>query len=103
MLMCGLVMAAGMLAGCGVGSQPHAVVIPSDAVPSGLLEPAESPSASSSVEVPTSTIYLVDNDSLIAVHRPRTLAALGDLHGVGPVKTERFGARFVAAVSEDQT
>ena len=75
MLMCGLVMAAGMLAGCGVGSQPHAVVIPSDAVPSGLLEPAESPSASSSVEAPTSTIYLVDNDSLIAVHRPRTQTA----------------------------
>jgi ATP-dependent DNA helicase RecQ len=49
--------------------------------------------------------YIVFDDKTlrrIAVHRPRTLAAFGDLHGIGPVKTERFGARFIAALAEDQ-
>jgi ATP-dependent DNA helicase RecQ len=49
--------------------------------------------------------YIVFDDKTlrqIAVHRPRTLAAFGDLRGVGPVKTERFGPRFLAAVTEDQ-
>lgn len=53
-------------------------------------------------EVPA---YIVFDDKTlrqIAVHRPRTLAAFGDLQGIGPVKTERFGPRFIAALTEDQ-
>lgn len=49
-------------------------------------------------EVPA---YIVFDDKTlrrIAVDRPRTLAAFGDLHGISPVKTERFGPRFVAAL-----
>ena len=49
--------------------------------------------------------YIVFDDKTlrqIAVHRPRTLAAFGDLRGIGPVKTERFGARFIAALTDDQ-
>jgi ATP-dependent DNA helicase RecQ len=49
--------------------------------------------------------YIVFDDKTlrqIAVHRPRTLAAFGDLRGIGPVKTERFGPRFIAALSDDQ-
>ena len=49
--------------------------------------------------------YIVFDDKTlrqIAVHRPRTLAAFGDLRGIGPVKTERFGPRFLAALVEDQ-
>ena len=49
--------------------------------------------------------YIVFDDKTllqIAVHRPRTLAAFGDLRGVGPVKTERFGPRFIAALADDQ-
>jgi ATP-dependent DNA helicase RecQ len=49
--------------------------------------------------------YIVFDDKTlrqIAVHRPRTLAALGDLHGIGPIKTERYGPRFIAALTEDQ-
>ncbi len=49
--------------------------------------------------------YIVFDDKTlrqIAVHRPRTLAAFGDLRGIGPVKTERFGPRFIAALAEDQ-
>jgi ATP-dependent DNA helicase RecQ len=52
-------------------------------------------------EVPA---YIVFDDKTlrrIAVHRPRTLAAFGDLHGIGPVKTERFGPRFIAALVDD--
>ena len=50
--------------------------------------------------------YIVFDDKTlrqIAVHRPRSLAAFGDLRGIGPVKTERFGPRFLAAISDDQT
>jgi ATP-dependent DNA helicase RecQ len=49
--------------------------------------------------------YIVFDDKTlrqIAVHRPRTLAAFGDLRGIGPVKTERFGARFLAAIADHQ-
>ncbi len=53
-------------------------------------------------EVPA---YIVFDDKTlrrIAVHRPRTLAAFGDLRGIGPVKTERFGPRFIAALTDEQ-
>lgn len=49
--------------------------------------------------------YIVFDDKTlrqIAVHRPRTLAAFGDLRGIGPVKTERFGPRFIAALTDDK-
>ncbi|MEO7041214.1 MAG: ATP-dependent DNA helicase RecQ [Gemmatimonadaceae bacterium] len=49
--------------------------------------------------------YIVFDDKTlrqIAVHRPRTLAAFGDLRGIGPIKTERFGALFIAALTDDQ-
>ena len=51
-------------------------------------------------EVPA---YIVFDDKTlrqIAVHRPRTLAAFGALRGIGPVKTEKFGARFLAALDD---
>lgn len=47
--------------------------------------------------------YIVFDDKTlrqIAVHRPRTLAAFGDLRGIGPVKTEKFGPRFLALMAE---
>lgn len=53
-------------------------------------------------EVPA---YIVFDDKTlrrIAVHCPQTLAAFGDLQGIGPVKTERFGPRFIAAVTENE-
>ncbi len=54
-------------------------------------------------EVPA---YIVFDDKTlrrIAVNTPRTLAAFGEVHGVGPVKTERFGPRFIAALAELET
>ena len=34
----------------------------------------------------------------IALRRPRTLAAMEGISGIGPVKLDRYGARFLAAV-----
>jgi ATP-dependent DNA helicase RecQ len=48
--------------------------------------------------------YIVFDDKTlrrIAMHRPRTLEALGDIHGIGPAKKERFGARFLAALDDE--
>ncbi|MGI8510452.1 MAG: RecQ family ATP-dependent DNA helicase [Gemmatimonadaceae bacterium] len=47
--------------------------------------------------------YIVFDDRTlrqIAVHRPRTLEAFRGLHGIGPMKTEKFGPRFLAAMAE---
>lgn len=35
----------------------------------------------------------------IALKRPRTLEAFGEVHGVGPNKIERYGEKFVAEVT----
>jgi ATP-dependent DNA helicase RecQ len=51
--------------------------------------------------------YIVFSDRTLAelaVRRPRSLNALQSVRGVGPMKLERYGARFLAAISEaDET
>jgi ATP-dependent DNA helicase RecQ len=51
--------------------------------------------------------YIVFSDRTLAelaVRRPRSLGALQDVRGVGPMKLERYGARFLAAIAElDET
>jgi ATP-dependent DNA helicase RecQ len=51
--------------------------------------------------------YIVFSDRTLAelaVRRPRSLSALQDVRGVGPMKLERYGARFLAAIAElDET
>jgi ATP-dependent DNA helicase RecQ len=51
--------------------------------------------------------YIVFSDRTLAelaVRRPRSLNALRNVQGVGPMKLERYGARFLAAISEaDET
>ncbi|HEU4565494.1 MAG TPA: ATP-dependent DNA helicase RecQ [Gemmatimonadaceae bacterium] len=37
----------------------------------------------------------------MAVRRPRTLAMLGDVRGVGPTKLDKYGERFLAAIHSD--
>jgi ATP-dependent DNA helicase RecQ len=47
--------------------------------------------------------YVIFSDrSLIdmAVKRPRTLAAFGEVHGVGQAKLARYGDAFLAVVKE---
>jgi ATP-dependent DNA helicase RecQ len=51
--------------------------------------------------------YIVFSDRTLAelaVRRPRSLSALRNVRGVGPMKLERYGARFLAAISQaDET
>jgi ATP-dependent DNA helicase RecQ len=51
--------------------------------------------------------YIVFSDRTLAelaVRRPRSLSAFQDVRGVGPMKLERYGARFLAAIAElDET
>jgi ATP-dependent DNA helicase RecQ len=51
--------------------------------------------------------YIVFSDRTLAelaVRRPRSLGALQNVRGVGPMKLERYGARFLAAISQaDET
>jgi ATP-dependent DNA helicase RecQ len=51
--------------------------------------------------------YIVFSDRTLAelaIRRPRSLSALQDVRGVGPMKLERYGARFLAAIAElDET
>ncbi|MGH8889580.1 MAG: GerMN domain-containing protein [Acidothermaceae bacterium] len=102
LIVCAAIAMVLALAGCGLGGQRHAVVIPSDAVPSGLLAPPEPSPPQSTVQVPTSTIYLVNNTNLVAVHRPRTQTAT--LHGLidsllkGPTDVES-SAGFGTAIN----
>lgn len=69
-----------LLTGCGVGIQNHATSIPSRAIPAALLSPRDTPAPSPSQPLSTSTIYLLRNGELVAVHRPTdatsTLSAL---------------------------
>jgi ATP-dependent DNA helicase RecQ len=51
--------------------------------------------------------YIVFSDRTLAelaLRRPRSLSALRDVRGVGPMKLERYGAEFLAAISKvDET
>ena len=51
-------------------------------------------------KVPAYVIFPDRTLAEMAVRRPRSLAALGDIRGVGPVKLERFGERFLELVRQ---
>lgn len=115
------------LAGCGVGAQQRAVVIPSDDVPSVLSAPLASPSspsaepstapppssgAPSSPSVTSGTlassVYLVDDTTnrLVAVHRSRnqtaTLSTLIHTLLAGPTEAES-AAGLTTAINTSPT
>jgi len=116
------------LAGCGVGAQQRAVVIPSDDVPSVLTGPLGSPSAPASPEPPASSgpssigvpsspsissvlassVYLVDDKTnrLVAVHRSRnqtaTLSTLIQTLLAGPTEAES-AAGLTTAINTSPT
>ena len=90
------------------GSRPPAAV---DDLPFG---PAEERALTALKTVRTSIAreeqvpaYIVFSDRTLAelaVRRPRSLSALQDVRGVGPMKLERYGARFLAAIAKlDET
>jgi spore germination protein GerM len=117
------------VAGCGVGGQQRAVVIPSGDLPSVLSGPLGSPSATSSHEPPTSSgpasagassspsiigsslassVYLVDDKTnrLVAVHRSRnqtaTLSTLISTLLSGPTEAES-AAGLTTAINTSPT
>ena len=49
-------------------------------------------------KVPAYVVFPDRTLAEFAVRRPRTLAAMGDVRGVGPAKLEKYGERFLAAV-----
>lgn len=88
----GALVAASVLAGCGIPTQPSADRVDPDDVPFGLLQaPAAPPAATSGG---SATVYLVRDDRLVAVSRSTevvdpTLADVLRVLGAGPTAQER--------------
>lgn len=51
-------------------------------------------------KVPAYVVFPDRTLAEFAVRRPRTLATLGEVRGVGPAKLEKYGERFLAAIVE---
>jgi ATP-dependent DNA helicase RecQ len=49
-------------------------------------------------QVPAYVVFPDRTLAEMAVRRPRTVAALGDVRGVGPAKLEKYGERFLNAI-----
>jgi len=55
-------------------------------------------------QVPAYVVFSDRTLAELAARRPHSLSALGDVRGVGPMKLERYGARFLAAITQsDET
>ena len=55
-------------------------------------------------QVPAYVVFSDRTLAELAARRPQSLGALSDVRGVGPMKLERYGARFLAAITQsDET
>jgi ATP-dependent DNA helicase RecQ len=55
-------------------------------------------------QVPAFVVFSDRTLAELAARRPQSLSALKDVRGVGPMKLERYGARFLAAITQsDET
>jgi ATP-dependent DNA helicase RecQ len=54
-------------------------------------------------QVPAYVVFPDRTLAELAVRAPRTLAAMGEIRGVGPTKLERYGARFLALLRAQGT
>ena len=55
-------------------------------------------------KVPPYVVFADRTLAEMAVHRPKSLFALGEIHGVGPMKIEKYGERFLALLrAADET
>jgi ATP-dependent DNA helicase RecQ len=55
-------------------------------------------------QVPAFVVFSDRTLAELAARRPQSLSALRDVRGVGPTKLERYGARFLAAITQsDET
>ena len=78
---------------------PETVVGPDDAPLFASLRALRG-SIAREEQVPAYVVFPDRTLAEMAVRRPRTLAALGDIRGVGPAKLEKYGQRFLTAVRE---
>jgi ATP-dependent DNA helicase RecQ len=49
-------------------------------------------------QVPAYVVFSDRTLAELAVRRPRSLAMMGDVRGIGPAKLEKYGERFLAAI-----
>jgi ATP-dependent DNA helicase RecQ len=54
-------------------------------------------------QVPAYIVFPDRTLAEIALRRPRTLGAMGGIRGVGPVKLEKYGERFLEVVRAQDT
>src|SRR4051812_36923484 len=50
-------------------------------------------------QVPAYVVFPDRTLAELAVRRPRTLAAMGDIRGVGPAKLDKYGRQFLDAIA----
>jgi ATP-dependent DNA helicase RecQ len=50
--------------------------------------------------VPAYVVFTDRTLAELAVRRPRTLAAMGDVRGIGPAKLDKYGEQFLAAIRD---
>ncbi|HEX5439015.1 MAG TPA: RecQ family ATP-dependent DNA helicase [Gemmatimonadaceae bacterium] len=80
-----------------VGREPAAECSPADAVLLTALKALRS-SIARADHVPAYVVFSDRTLTEMAVRRPRTAEALGDVHGVGPAKLEKYGERFLTLI-----
>jgi len=51
-------------------------------------------------QVPPYVVFADRTLAELAMRRPRTLAGLSEIRGVGPAKLERYGERFLSAIRD---
>jgi ATP-dependent DNA helicase RecQ len=79
--------------------QPETVIGPEDAGLFAALKALRG-SIAREEQVPAYVVFTDRTLAEMAVRRPRTLGAMGDIRGVGPAKLEKYGPKFLAAVRE---
>jgi len=83
----------------GSGKRAKTAVPAEDAATFGRLRAWRKKQADAQ-SVPAYVVFPDRTLAEFAMRRPRTLAAMGDVRGVGPTKLEKYGARFLRALRE---
>jgi ATP-dependent DNA helicase RecQ len=54
-------------------------------------------------KVPAYVVFPDRTLAELAVRRPRSANAMADVRGVGPIKLEKYGERFLAVLRDEET
>ena len=93
----------GFVRGAGAAEAAEPVASPGDAA---LLERLKAlrTSIAKTQKVPPYVVFADRTLAEMAVRRPKSVVALGDIHGVGPMKIEKYGDQFLAILRDaDET